>query len=97
MAVEISTYAGKVIIATLYQPLNRSYIPILYFITLFKCNIPVYMIDDLNATHPLLGYQHTNTKGRQINALIQNTTTYCPQFPYPLHTNTGHHPGKHAH
>lgn len=41
------------------------------------------MIADLNANHPQLGYQHSNTKGRQINTMIQNRTIQHigPEFP----------------
>lgn len=83
LAIEISTSTGNIIIATMYQPPARNYIPIPDFLTLFRRNIPVYFIGDLNANHPTLGYQHTNTKGRQINRLIRNRTIQHigPEFP----------------
>lgn len=83
IAIEISTSSGKIIIATLYQPPARNYLPIPDFLTLFRRNIPVYFLGDLNANHPTLGYQHSNTKGRQINRLIQNGAIQHigPDFP----------------
>lgn len=83
LAIEITTSTGKIIIATLYQPPTRNYIPIPDFIKLFRRYCPVYMIADLNANHPTLGYNHTNIKGRQINTLIQNRLIQHigPEFP----------------
>ena len=83
LAIEVSTSTGKLIIATLYQPPARNFIPTPDFIKLFRRHTPVYMIADLNANHPLLGYQHINTKGRQIHKLIQNRTIQHtgPDFP----------------
>ncbi len=41
------------------------------------------MLADLNANHPTLGYTHSNTKGRQLNTLIQNRLIQHigPEFP----------------
>ncbi|KAK3867640.1 hypothetical protein Pcinc_026917 [Petrolisthes cinctipes] len=60
LAVELDTTTGKLIIATLYQPPARPYIPILDFLQLFRRNTPVYMLADLNANKPFLGYRHNN-------------------------------------
>ena len=83
LAIEVETTTGKIIIATLYQPPTRDFIPIPDFLQLFRRNIPVYMVADLNANHPTLGYRHTNTKGRQLHHLIQNRTLQHigPHFP----------------
>ena len=83
LAVEIETHTGKVVIATLYQPPARNYLPIPDLLHLFRRNCPVYMIADLNANHPTLGYRHTNTKGRQLHHLIHNRTLQHigPDFP----------------
>ena len=83
LAVEIETTTGKIVIATLYQPPARNYLPIPDFIHLFRRNSPVYMIADLNANHPTLGYRQTNTKGRQLHHLIHNRTLQHigPDFP----------------
>lgn len=83
LAVEISTTTGKIIISTLYQPPSRTYIPIPDFTKLFRRTCPVYMLADLNANHPNLGYTHSNNKGRQINTLIQNRLIQHvgPDFP----------------
>ena len=89
LAVEIETSTGKIVIATLYQPPSRDFLPMPDFYTLFRRNTPVYMIADLNANHPNFGYRNTNTKGRQPNRLIQNRTIQHlgPHFP-TFYTNT---------
>lgn len=83
LAIETDTSTGKIIIATLYQPPSRDFIPTPDFIELFRRNIPVYMAADLNANHPAFGYYSTNTKGRQIYTLMQNRLMQHigPHFP----------------
>ena len=83
LAIELDTNTGKILLATLYQPPTRNYLPIPDFFTLFRRQTPVYMLTDLNANHPNLGYTHTNTKGRQIHHLISNRTLQHigPHFP----------------
>lgn len=83
LAIEITTTTGKILIATTYEPPARNFIPIPDFIKLFRRNCPVYMLADLNANHPTLGYTHTNTKGRQLNTLLQNRLIQHigPEFP----------------
>ena len=89
LAIELETSTGKIIIATLYQPPSRDYLPIPDFITLFRRNSPVYMIADLNANHPNFGYNFSNIKGRQLTRLIKNRTIQHlgPHFP-TYFTNT---------
>lgn len=90
LAIELDTNTGKIMLATLYQPPTRNYLPIPDFTSIFRRNIPVYMLADLNANHPILGYTHTNTKGRQIQHLLtQNTIQHLgPHFPtFLCHTN----------
>lgn len=83
LAIEIDTTTGKLIIATLYQPPARPYIPAPDFIQLFRRQTPVYMLADLNANHPTLGYRHSNTAGRQLYNMILNRTIQHigPHFP----------------
>lgn len=90
LAVEINTTTGKIIIATLYQPPARPYIPTPDFLQLFRRNIPVYMISDLNANHQCLGYRRSNNTGRQIYNLIQNHIIQHigPHFPTYTAANT---------
>lgn len=64
LALEINTTTGKVIVATIYHPPSRPYVPTPDFIKLFRHNSPVYMVADLNANHPSLCYNHANTQGR---------------------------------
>lgn len=80
---EIETSTGIIFIATLYQPPTRSYVPIPDFLRIFRRNTPTYMITDVNANHPVLGYRNFNTKGRQINKLIQDKIInhIGPHFP----------------
>lgn len=90
LAVEITNTSGRITIATLYQPPTRPYIPIPDFTKLFRnCNL-VYLIADLNASHPTLGYRTTNTKGTQLHRLIQHKTLqhFGPDFPTYLAHNT---------
>lgn len=75
VAVEINTSKRKIIIAALYQPPTRTYIPIPDFIQLFRQNCPVYLLADLNSNHPKVGYRHTNTSGSNIYRLIK--TEHC--------------------
>ena len=68
----------------MYQPPARNYIPIPDLTNIFRRNCPAYMIADLNANHPSLGYNHSNITGRQINnTLIQNRLIQHigPEFP----------------
>ena len=50
----IPTSTGNKIVSTLYQPPARDFIPTLDFIRLFRRQIPVYMVADINANHTLL-------------------------------------------
>lgn len=90
LAIEIDTTTGKLIIATLYQPPARPYIPSPDFIQLFRRHTPVFMLADLNANHPTLGYRHSNTAGRQLHNLILNRTLQHigPHFPTYFTANT---------
>ena len=89
LAVEITTTSGKIIIGTLYQPPARPY-PIPDFTKLFRQRTLVYLIADLNANHPRLGYRSTNTKGRQLHRFIQHRTLQHigPDFPTYFVHNT---------
>lgn len=85
IAIQVETLTGPITISTLYQPPSRDYIPTPDFTKLFRKRQPVYMIADLNANHPLFGYNHTNTKGNQLqkmidNRLIQHVGPHFPTF-----------------
>lgn len=83
LAIEIESNTGNILISTLYQPPARQFIPIPDFLRIFRQNIPVYMLSDLNANHPTFNYRTTNTKGRQLNRLIQDRIIQHvgPHFP----------------
>ena len=48
-----------------------------------KSNEAVYLLGDLNAHHPIFGYNNTDVKGREIKNLIdRNIVTHLgPEFP----------------
>lgn len=92
IATEIQTHTGKIIIATAYLPPSRPYLPTPDFVNLFRRNIPVYLIGDLNAKHRLLGNRNSNIVGKQLARLITDTTLRFlgPHFPtfHSLHSST---------
>lgn len=76
LAVEIDTTTGKIIIFTLYQPPARQYIPTPDFITLFRRNIPVYMIADLMLTTPHLDIEQLTPKADKYTERSQTEQIY---------------------
>lgn len=72
LAVTIQTHHGPISIATAYIPPRVNYINSIDIHRLMTKPHPVYLLGDLNANHPLLGYNTTNSKGQQISRMIQN-------------------------
>ena len=66
LAVQIETSWGPVVVATMYSPPRRNYLPIGEITSLLQRNCPVVFMADLNANHPALGYRTTNLKGNLI-------------------------------
>ena len=88
MAVEINTSRGPVVLATIYSPPRRTYLPIGEMNRLFHKNVPVYMIGDMNANHHVFGYTHVNLKGNILaNAINTGLIQYKgPDFNTLVHT-----------
>ena len=70
LAVSIETPRGPVLIATLYSPPRRAYLPLGEVRSILQRNIPAFLIGDLNATHQSFGYTNGNFKGKEIVNLI---------------------------
>lgn len=75
LAIEVDSTKGPIIIATLYSPPRRQYLPIGEIKRLMQKNIPVYLLGDLNANHELFGYNRSNMKGDIIKDLIDRGHT----------------------
>jgi hypothetical protein len=90
LAVTIDTLQGPITIATMYTPPRTQFINLIDLNTLFRRNHPTYLIGDLNASHPILGHNYANTRGRNINTLIASgKCTHVGPF-FPTYIN-GHH------
>ena len=70
LAIQTETSKGPIIIATLYSPPRRQYLPVGELKRLTQKNMPVYIIGDLNANHQMMGYGRPNLKGNIIIDLI---------------------------
>ena len=90
IGVRILTVRGPINIITHYSPPRRNYLPIGEINRKLQCNEPVYLLGDLNAHHPMFGYQHTDLKGREISNLInRNIVSYLgPEFSTLVAANT---------
>ena len=71
LAIKIETDIGPIIIATIYLPPRRNYIPIGGIRALLQRNTPVYLIGDFNANHQLRGYTYRNGRGDIIADLVR--------------------------
>ncbi|ROT69020.1 putative reverse transcriptase - house mosquito [Penaeus vannamei] len=71
LAVEVNTPQGPIILATLYIPPRRQYIPEPDILQLLRHNKPIYIMGDFNAHHTLFGYNDTNAVGRGLASYIQ--------------------------
>ena len=89
IAAEINTTQGPIIIATLYLPPRRPYIPYPDLYQLLRQRKPIYILGDWNANHTLFGYTTTNPVGTALVSLIRDGTLQHlgPHFP----TYTGMH------
>ncbi len=72
LAVEIDTTFLPIIIATMYLPPRRPYLPYPDIYNLMNNNIPTYILGDLNASHTHFGNGSSNTVGRSLVQLINN-------------------------
>ena len=83
IAVEVNTTHGPIIIATLYLPPRRPYIPYPDLNQLLRQHKPVYILGDWNANHTQFGYTTSNPVGRALVSLISDGTLQHlgPHFP----------------
>jgi len=91
LAIEINTVKGPIIIATMYQPPRRPYLPIDEMARLFRNSCPVYFMGDLNANHKQLGNNNNNNNGKAVYSLLRNNlvTHIGPDFPTFFGNSTG--------
>lgn len=83
LAIEIETIDGPLLIATSYLPPRRPYLPHPDFLRLLRRQTPVFLVGDLNARHPYLGYTTSNQVGRDIVDYLRRQTALHigPFFP----------------
>lgn len=82
IAIQIQTSLGPTLIATGYQPPRRPIIPLQSLLQIFRRNIPVIFLGDLNARHPILGHNNTNNAGDSVATLLRRGTVqhHGPDF-----------------
>lgn len=83
LAVKIDTNLGQLVLATGYQPPRRPILPLQSMLQIFRRNLPVIFIGDLNARHSLLGHQNNpNSAGEAIATLLRRGTVqhHGPDF-----------------
>ena len=71
LGMKIMTNRGPVKIFTTYVPTRRNYVNTGIVRRIMDSNEPVYLIADINASHPMFGYTTTNNRGRTIKQLIE--------------------------
>ena len=62
----ILTIRGPINIIMHYSPQRRNYLPIGEINRKLQCNETVYLLGDLNAHHPMFGYQYTDLKTSRL-------------------------------
>ncbi|KAF2362270.1 Reverse transcriptase domain [Trinorchestia longiramus] len=89
LGVTVDTPQGPITIDTTYIPPRINYINYIDMHTLLRWKNHTYLLADMNAQHPTLGYNYTNMKGKQIHALInKNKCIHIgPNFPTLLTHN----------
>ena len=90
LGVKLQTSKGPINIITHYSPPRRDYLPLGELNQKLQSNEPVYLLGDLNARHPMFGYNRSNMKGREIKRLIDRNiiTHFGPEFPTFIGSNT---------
>ena len=89
LAIKIQTQQGPLIIATIYLPPRRPFLPLPGLNNLLRHNIPIYIIGDFNARHRTFGYTTHNTVGNALVQLInrRRLTHLGPDFPTYIRAN----------
>jgi len=102
--VEINTPHGPIIIATIYLPPRRPYIPDQDIFQLLRHRKPTYILGDWNAQHPTFGYNQTNAVGRGlVSRILEGTLIHIgPHFPTFINNRSATTPdialtNRHAH
>ena len=72
LAIQMSTDHGSIIIATIYQPPRRNYLPRPDLQTILNHNQPTFIIGDLNANHRAFGSNYENRAGRQLKGMLDD-------------------------
>ena len=82
LAVKLETSRGPIILCTLYIPPRHNILPMQDLMKFIRKTIPVYIIGDMNARHPVLGYSNSNAVGNGIRNLMQRNLIYHlgPEF-----------------
>ena len=90
LGIHILTTRGPIDIFTHYSPPRRQYLPMGELNRKFQSNEAVYLLGDLNAHHPMFGYNNTDVKGREIKNLIdRNIISHLgPEFPTLIASET---------
>ena len=84
LAIKLETSLGPVTIATDYISPSRNYFHFPDYTELLNTPHPVYILGDLNARHPTLGYsRNTNTVGNAIQMCLDRSKLkhLGPHFP----------------
>ncbi|KAF2356999.1 Endonuclease/exonuclease/phosphatase [Trinorchestia longiramus] len=94
LGVTVETPQGPITIGTTYIPPRTNFINYIDMHTLLRRQNPTYLLADMNARHPTLGYNNTNIKGKQIHSLInKNKCIHIgPNFPTLLTHNSSTSP-----
>lgn len=70
LAIKIDTTIGEIIIATLYLPPRRPYLPAYDLIRLANFNRPTYILGDFNARHRIFGHNNNNNVGKSLYTIM---------------------------
>ena len=70
LAVKIDTIKGPILVSTAYRPPRVVDYPLADVLKLVRKNMPIYILEDLNARHRMLGHNDNNEAGTIINNLI---------------------------
>lgn len=69
LAIKIQTELGDVVIATIYQPPRRNYLPIDDVLKILNNTNPAYILADMNAKHRIYGDNRNNPIGTSLAEL----------------------------
>lgn len=83
LAIQVETVLGPIIIATMYLPPRRPYLPFTDFYRLLNNTIPTYILGDFNGRHKYFGNNNNNTVGKSLIQLVnQGILMHLgPHFP----------------